>query len=123
MVQDRTKGLALGLAASQLVDAIANELVPRRYVKAHLDHLGVPERLQSGLPVIKVASSVGLLLGTKLPRLGVMTSAGLVAYYAAAVGFHVLAHDHPVVSVPAAIFGASAAVALVSVYLPAVARP
>ena len=118
---DWPKHLAVGLAAAQLADAIGNELVPRRYLTAHLDHLGVPNRLRPALPVIKVAGSAGLVLGIKSPRLGAMTAACLVGFYAAAVVFHVLADDHPVVWLPAIAFGASAAASLVTFYLPATA--
>src|SRR2546423_6402584 len=102
------------LAAMQLADATGSEVVPRRYIRAHLDHLGVPERLRPALTPIKVASSVGLLLGNRWPRIGAVTSASLVAYYTAAIAFHVRAHDHPVVALPAALFGATAAAALFS---------
>ena len=120
-VPDRSKRLAVGLAIFQVVDAVANA-IPRRYVEAHLDHLGVPRNLRPALPVIKVTSTVGLLLGLEIPRLGAVTAASLIAYYAAAAGFHLLAHDHPVLAAPAAACGAIAAIALVDLYLPAVAH-
>ena len=115
------KHLAVGWAASQLADAIGNELVPRRYLTAHLDHLGVPNRLRRALPVIKVAGSAGLVLGIKSPHLGALTAACLVGYYAAAVVFHVRADDHLVVWLPAIAFGATAAASLVTFYVPATA--
>ncbi len=108
----------MGLALVQLADAAGNELVPRRILNEHLDHLRVPVRLRPALQLIKVLSSAGLVLGLKEPRLGALTSAGLVGYYAAAVGFHVRAHDHPLVAAPAALLGAAAAIAFVGVYLP-----
>ena len=120
-VPDRTKRLVAGLAIFQIIDAIANA-IPRRYVEAHLDHLGVPRNLRSVLPVIKVTSTFGLLIGLKLPRLGAVTSAGLIVYYTAAAHFHLLANDHPVLAAPAAACGASAAIALMRLYLPAIAR-
>jgi len=103
----------------QLADAIGNELVPRRCLTAHLDHLRVPKPLRPALPVIKVAGAAGLVLGIKLPRLGALTAASLVAYYAAAVMFHACADDHPFVWLPAIAFGATAAASLLTFYLPA----
>jgi hypothetical protein len=120
-VPSRLEQLAVGLAGLQVLDAIANA-IPRRLVKAHLDHLGVPNDLRPVLPVIKVTTAAGLLVGLRAPRVGAMTSALLVAYYAAAVRFHLLANDHPVVAAPAAAFGASAALTLVALYLPAIGR-
>jgi hypothetical protein len=80
--------------------------------------LGVPSRLRPALPVIKVAGSAGLVLGIKSPRLGALTAAPPVGYYSAAVTFHVLADDHPVVWLPAAAFGAAAATSLVTFCVP-----
>jgi DoxX-like family len=119
-VPERTRRLVVGLAIFQVVDAIANA-IPRRYVEAHLDHLGVPRDLRPLLPVIKVTSALGLLVGLKMHRVGAVTSAGLLRYYAAAAGFHLLADDHPLLAAPAAACGASAAIALVKLYLPAIA--
>jgi hypothetical protein len=116
------KSLALGLAAAQLADAIGNRMVPSSSLTTHLDHLGVPNHLRPALPVIKVAGSVGLVLGIKAPRLGALTAACLVGYYSAAVAFHALADDHPVVWVPAIAFGATAAASLVTFYLPEVSE-
>lgn len=109
------------LALLQLADAAANEIAPRRIVDKHLDHLRVPVPLRRALPVIKMLSSAGLILGARSPRIGALTSAALVAYYAAAVGYHRNAGDHPAVAAPAALFGATAATALFGVFLPSVA--
>jgi DoxX-like family len=119
----RPKHLAVGLAVLQLADAIGNELVPRHHLSAHLDHLGVPDRLRTALPAIKVAGSAGLIMGIKSPNVGALTAAYLVGYYAAAVAFHMRADDHPVLWLPAIAFGASAAASLVTFYLPAIAKP
>ena len=48
----------------QLDDAIANGLVPRCYLNAHLDHLGVPNRLRPALPVIKGGATAATSLVT-----------------------------------------------------------
>ena len=121
-MRDRKTSLAWGLAAAQLLDALGNELVPRRFIDAHLDHLNVPERLRPLLPTIKVASSLGLTVGIAHPRLGVLTSSCLVAYYAAAVAFHLRADESAILALPAAAFGLAAARALTEVYLPAARR-
>src|SRR5467141_690896 len=49
----RLRAVPIGLALLQLVDAAGNELVPRRAVASHLDHLGVPVVLRPALPWIK----------------------------------------------------------------------
>jgi hypothetical protein len=63
-----------------------------------------------------------LLLGIKRPRVGAVTAAALVAYYTAAVRYHVLAGDNLLLAAPAAACGVIAATALVDFYLPATAR-
>ena len=78
-------------------------------------------QIRIGDPLIKVAGSAGLVLGIKSPRLGASTAACLVGYYAAAVVFHGRAGDHPVAWLPAIGFGATAAAALVTFYVPAIA--
>jgi DoxX-like protein len=120
---ERARQLAIGLAGFQVVDALGNALVPRRYIDAHLDHLGLPPPLRPLLQVIKVGTAAGLVLGLRSPRIGAATSAALVAYYSAAVTFHVLSHDHPVIAAPAAACGGAAATTLVRLYLPALERP
>jgi hypothetical protein len=120
-VHGRPRQLAVALAGFQVLDVIGNA-IPRQFVKQHLDHLGVPEYLRPMLPVIKLSSSAGLVVGLRLPRLGALTSAALIAYYVAAARFHVLSGDHPVLAAPAAGLCGVAAVLLFDVYLPAIER-
>ncbi|HLF99822.1 MAG TPA: DoxX family protein [Acidimicrobiia bacterium] len=110
----RKRRIVLVLAAAQVVDAIGNALVPKAKAAAHLDHLGVPDPLRPLLPVIKVAGSAGLLLGRRVPRLGVLVSAGLVAYYTAAAQYHLGAGDPPRKALPAVAFGTAAIAVLVA---------
>ncbi|MGD0312119.1 MAG: DoxX family protein [Acidimicrobiales bacterium] len=118
-MQSRLRQLAAGLAVLQIVGAIASA-TPQMSMGARLDHLGVPRVLRSMLPVIKVSTSVGLLVSLRRPRVGAAASAVLVGFYAAAVGFHGFAGDHPAVALPAAAFGANAALCLVSCFMPAI---
>lgn len=105
----------VALAAFQVVDVVGNA-IPRQFVKRHLDHLGVPEYLRPLLPVIKLSSSAGLLLGLRFPRLGAVTAASLVAYYTAAMRFHQLSGDHVVLAMPAAGFAGISAYLLFNLY-------
>lgn len=114
----RRQDLAVGFAVLQLADAAGSELLPRRWVQAHLDHLGVPRRTQRLLPAIKMLSSAGLLLGLRWPRFGTVTSVCLIGYYAAAMRFHLNAPEHPIMAAPAGAFGLGAATVLLVVYLP-----
>ena len=99
---------ALRLAAMQVVDIVVTQVSPR-YGDAHLAELGVPPDLRRVLPVIKVATTAALLVGVRRPRIRAVTGAGLVAYYAAAVTFHVRSNDPWTQIAPAALYGAVAA--------------
>jgi DoxX-like family len=118
-MQSRLRQLAAGLAVLQIVDAIASA-TPQTSMTARLDHLGVPGVLRPVLPVIKISTSVGLLVGLRRPWVGAMTSSAMVAFYAAAVGFHGFAGDHQAVALPAAAVGAGAALCLVSYFIPVI---
>ena len=100
---------AIRLAALQVGDIAVTTAFPDRYGEAHWDHLGVPHGLRPLLLVIKVATTAALLAGTSRPRLRSVTGAGLVAYYAAAVTFHVESDDPWTDVAPAALYGVVAA--------------
>ena len=117
LMQSRLRQLAAGLAVLQIADAIASA-TPQMSMAGRLDHLGVPGVLRPALPMIKVSTSAGLLVGLRQPWVGAAASAVLVAFYAAAVGFHGFAGDHAAVALPATAFGASAALCLVVYFIP-----
>jgi hypothetical protein len=100
---------ALRLAALQVVDLVVTQALPDRYGDAHLAGLGVPLQLRRVLPAIKVATTAALLVGAWRPRVRAVTGAGLVAYYAAAVTFHVESNDPWTEVAPAALYGVVAA--------------
>lgn len=82
----------VGFAAFQIGDAIACA-IPLDYIRRDLDSIGCPDSIRKALPTIKGASAAGLLLGLRWPRLGRLTAALLMAYFACAIGFHVRAKD------------------------------
>jgi hypothetical protein len=108
----RPQYVATGVATLQMLDVVANA-IPLLSMSVRLDNLGVPEGLRPALPAIKVATSAGLLVGLRWPRVGATASAVLVSFYSAAVGFHWFAGDHPLAALPAAALGTSAAASLI----------
>ncbi len=96
------------LATVQLLEAVTSAR-SRSVSAARLDRLEVPDVLRPALPALKVTTSAGLVVGLQYPRVGAVASGTLVGFYAAAIGFHRLAGDRPVVALPAALFGALAA--------------
>ena len=95
----------LRLAAMQVVDIAVTQALPQKYGDAHLADLGVPVWLRPHLVFIKGATTVALVATARQPRLRSMTAAALVAYYAAAVTFHVDSRDPWTDVAPAAAFG------------------
>jgi hypothetical protein len=96
---------ALRLAAAQVVDIVVTQVAPKKYGDAHLAALGVPAWLRPRLVLIKGVTTVALVASARHPRLRSITAASLVAYYAAAVTFHVDSHDPWTDVAPAAAFG------------------
>lgn len=91
------------LAAFQVGDAVACA-IPVPYIAQTLDRLAVPAQLQRVLPLVKVASALGLLSVFRFPALARLTTAMLALYFAVAVGFHVRARDTIPNTAPAAAF-------------------
>lgn len=109
------------LKAGTIVTALAAvTMFPDVWGDEHLDHHGVPSYLRPFLTPIKLASSGGLLLGLKWPRLGALTAACLIAYYGIAASFHVRADESSLNALPAATLGLAAAATLATRFLPAV---
>jgi hypothetical protein len=104
---DRRRQVSLVLATLQAGDLIVTR-VWAKYGDAHLDHLGVAPWLRPMLPAIKLAVVVSLVVTSNRPRARSTTGAALVAYYSAAVTFHVLSGDSPTDAAPAAACGAFA---------------
>lgn len=100
--------LIAALAGVQILEIFASAAAPST-TRARLDRLGVPPGIRSALPAIKSTTSAGLLIGLSRPQIGVVASAGMVAFYTAAVGFHLLSGDPIILVLPAVAFGAGAA--------------
>ncbi|HUS62190.1 MAG TPA: DoxX family protein [Acidimicrobiales bacterium] len=100
---------ARGLAAVQLLDVLGNLVMPSSVIDTHLDRLGLARGVRPFLQPVKIAGSLGLILGEAHPPIGAASAIGLVGFYAGAVRFHVRAGDHPLVAAPAAALGVTAA--------------
>lgn len=98
-----TSKIYAALAAFQVGDAVACAL-PVPYIAKSLDTVGVPQQIRWILPVVKVASAVGLLSVARFPRLARLTTAMLTLYFALAVGAHVRVRDRAINAIPATSF-------------------
>jgi len=89
-------------AANAAFDAVALYPIARstkwgawakQWAKEDLDRLGFPARLRFVFPILKASSVAGLGVGLRWRPLGRFTAAGIVAYFVAALGFHLRAKD------------------------------
>ena len=82
----------LALAAGQAVDA-GLSIGPVPFVRDCLTGVGFPERYWGIFPVIKAASAVGLVVGTRHFGIARLTAWALVVYFILAVAAHLRARD------------------------------
>lgn len=81
-----------GVATFQAVDAaICVKPIPR--VAKCLDDVHFPQEGRWIFPVVKAASALGLLAGTRYPWLAKLTLVMLTIYFSLAVGYHLRAKD------------------------------
>jgi DoxX-like family len=107
-MKSRLRLLTLSLVGVQVAETLASA-TPNTSMASRLDHLGVPDEIRPLLPVIKVSTSVGLLVGLRWAPVGTATSAAMVAFYSSALGLHWFAADRPTAAVPALAVGAVSA--------------
>lgn len=80
------------LAVIQLVDA-ALCWKPVGFIRDCLVDVRFPRRFWRVLPVLKVASAAGLIIGIWFPPLALVTGIALVCYFIVAIAMHVTARD------------------------------
>jgi hypothetical protein len=102
------KNCALALGGLQFADFVVTR-VSTQFGDAHLDHLGVPAWLRPVLPVIKATAAAALVGTAGNPRRRSVVAGALVAYYSAAVVFHLQSDEGLEQAAPAALLGALAA--------------
>lgn len=82
----------VALALFQVVDGIACA-IPLGFLAAAFDRVQCSARVRRAIPVVKLASAAGLLVGLWWAPLGVVTGIALVAYFVVAIAFHARAGD------------------------------
>lgn len=92
-----------GLAAFQAADAVLCA-IPVPYIAKALDTVECPQQVRPILPIVKVASALGLLSVHRFPALARLTTAALTLYFILAVGAHIRVRDSIPNTVPAASF-------------------
>jgi uncharacterized membrane protein YphA (DoxX/SURF4 family) len=88
--------MALVCVASSLADFKG---VPQ--IIESMERLKVPIGVRPALPIFKTLGAIAILIGLKMKGLGAAGAAGLVAYFAGAVWFHMRAKDAAKEAMPA----------------------
>jgi hypothetical protein len=78
------------LAAALLFDAVAS-IRPPAFIRDCLDGVGFPRDWWWALIVIKTLAVVGLIVGIRVPGVGLAANVGVVAYFLCAATAHIRA--------------------------------
>jgi hypothetical protein len=97
--------LAVALISSAITNFVRYQRVLDNMAKVH-----VPESWLTPLGLVKIAGALGLLVGLRIPWVGIAASAGAVLFFGCALLVHLRARDDNVV--PATTFGLVAVAAL-----------
>lgn len=92
--------VASGFLAALICYSAGLKLTHRPKVVESYGRAGVPESWLNGLAALLFTAAAGLLLGQWWPPVGILAAAGLVAYFALAVVFHLRAKDTTNVATP-----------------------
>ena len=80
-------------AAAANIYAATNDFLRPRWLLANMSKLGVPERSLPILGVLKAGGALGLLIGIRMPLIGIAAAAGLTLFFIGAVITHLRARD------------------------------
>jgi hypothetical protein len=83
--------VAILTAAATAAVAVA-DFLRADWVLANMAKVGVPRSWLFPLGALKAAGALGLLVGIRVPVLGVAASTGLVLFFAGALATHLRAH-------------------------------
>jgi len=97
--------LAAALISSAITNFVRYQRVLDIMAKVH-----VPESWLTPLGLVKIAGALGLLVGLRVPWVGIAAAAGVVLFFGCALFVHLKARDDHVL--PATAFGLVAAAAL-----------
>jgi len=97
------------LAAALISSAITNFVRYQRVLDSMIK-VRVPESWLNPLGLVKIAGALGLLVGLRVPWVGITAAVGVVLYFGCALLVHLRARDNNVA--PATTFGLVALAAL-----------
>jgi len=70
------------------------DFVRYKQVSIAMARAGVPDSWMTTLGILKTAGALGLLVGIRVPVIGMAAAIGLVLFFVAAIIVHLRAHDY-----------------------------
>ena len=70
------------------------DFVRYKQVSVAMARAGVPDSWMTTLGILKTAGAIGLLVGIRVPVIGMAAAIGLVLFFVAAIIVHLRAHDY-----------------------------
>ena len=70
------------------------DFVRYKQVSVAMARAGVPDSWMTTLGILKTARALGLLVGIRVPVIGMAAAIGLVLFFVAAIIVHLRAHDY-----------------------------
>jgi DoxX-like family len=70
------------------------DFVRYKQVSVAMARAGVPDSWMTTLGILKTAGALGLLVGIRVPVIGMAAAIGLVLFFVAAIIVHLRAHDY-----------------------------
>jgi hypothetical protein len=88
-----------------VVDLLVNFAASKQQLEEHFDRMRVQPAVRKAILPVKIAGTLGVLLGRRWPRLGALTAACFVVYFVIAFGYHRRVDDGAFVTAPSVIYG------------------
>ena len=82
------------LAAAANVFSATLDFIRYKQILINMAKVGVSESLLTTLGILKAAGALGLLVGIRVPLIGIAAAIGLVLFFLAAVITYLRAHDY-----------------------------
>lgn len=74
--------------------AAANDFIRPKWLLANMAKLGVRESWLTKLGLLKAAGALGVLVGIRVPLIGVAAAVGLILFFVGAIVTHLRSHDY-----------------------------
>jgi DoxX-like protein len=82
------------LAAAANIFSATLDFVRYKQILINMAKVGVPDWWITILGVLKAAGALGLLVGIRVPLIGMAAASGLVLFFVGAIVIHLRAHDY-----------------------------